>query len=832
MTDLSEYTRCDTCPLKGKRQIPGRSAQQGVKVEQARVVFVGEGPGYQETTTGSCFVGPSGQLLQRVLDAYGTKGVWLTNAARCQGRREEDKTAAAIACYPRLFHELQSLKPSLIVTLGNVPTNVLLGAGQGITKRRGRAVYSKDLECWVLPTLHPAGVLRHPEGFADLSNDIEKAISTDYANRKPGPVPEDFKYSIIGWHNAEMQAAEPERLGKHLAILGKDALKSRFVVVDLETSGYDAITDRVLCLVVATDNYVLIVPGYTCYLEEFKEFFGDLLHQVKVVGHNAKFDRKFLTMQLGITVDFTWDTLLGHYAIDERRGGHDLKVLAARLFDAPDWEGDIKRYLRKPGTDSYAALPLNVLYRYAAFDGYYTRKLAVWEINELSKAPKQAALVRDLLMPAANALADIELRGIKIDQNKLVIAAQQLSADLMRIGGDKANDWDGEMQALVKVRFNPRSTKQIGVILFDQLGLRQYKGRSTAFDVLSRLKGKHPIIGLLLEYRKKSKLYATYVKGLIKRLGPDGRIRTNFLLFGTVTGRLASRNPNLQNIPSEAESAKLIRGLFVPTDGMTLVHIDFSQMELRMAAMYSKDPYLIDIYERGADLHDQTTMDIFGREDFTPRERFFAKSINFGLLYGRQAHAIANDVHFPGMNMSKTIAYIERFFRRIPYVVKWIREVQDQALHEGYVETPTGRRRRFPLVTSSTTLDVERRAVNFMCQSAASDATLASLIRIHNEMPDAHILLTIHDSIIFECDIDKSMALALQAKDIMEHTVTDMYSDTIPYRADIEIGPSWGELVEVAGAKKVAVGPDEGKWEVDGQLYEGYSSTRMGAKVS
>ena len=792
--------RCLACPLNGGKQIPGRPAKRGVTLEKARVVLVGEGPGRREIQMEACFVGPSGQLLQRVLDAYGTNGVWLTNAALCPGRTSEDKAAAAIVCYPRLFHEIKGLEPDLVVPMGNIPTDVLLGAGPGITSRRGRAVYSKDLECWVLPTLHPAGVLRRPESFADFSNDLEKALTTDYGSKQPGVIPKDFKYSIIGWENQDARTLDPGRLHKHFGLFEADALKSHFTVIDLETSGYDPINDKILCVVLATDNYVLIVPAFTAHLLAFRMRLIELLKNVKIVGHNAKFDKKFMKFQLGIDVDFSWDTLLGHYAMDERRGGHDLKMLAAQLFDAPDWEGNIRRYLKKPRTDSYSILPTNVLYRYAAFDGYYTRKLAHWEIEKLRETPKQAALVRNLLVPGGNALADVELRGVRIDRNRLLLAAKQLSSELLELGGEAYNDWDGKMQASAGVRFNPRSTKQIGKILFDQLHLPQYKGRSTAFDVLSRLQGQHPLVDLLLEYRKKAKLYSTYVQGIHKRLGSDGRIRTNFLLFGTVTGRLSSRNPNLQNIPAEAESARLIRGLFIPSEGMQIVHIDYSQMELRMAAMYSQDPYLVDIYRTGKDMHDQTTIEIFERTTFTPRERFFAKTVNFGLLYGRQARAIASDVHLPNMTMARTVRLIEDFFRRIPDVVAWTKRVQRQAIQEGFVETPTGRRRRFPLITSRNKMSVERQAVNFLCQSAASDATLASLIRIHNELPDAHILLTVHDSIIFECDVKKTLTLAVQAKDIMEQTVTNMYGDLIPYRADIEVGMNWGELHKVEEA--------------------------------
>jgi len=224
------------------------------------------------------------------------------------------------------------------------------------------------------------------------------------------------------------------------------------------------------------------------------------------------------------------------------------------------------------------------------------------------------------------------------------------------------------------------------------------------------------------------------------------------------------------------------------------LYLDYKQAELVMMANYSQDPFLLDVYRSGKDLHDETSKEIFG-SNFTSRDRFFAKAINFGLLYGRSAAGIANDTNLPGITKGQAIEFIAKYFKRMPKVVAFIEGIKMQVRAQGYVETPVGRRRRFPLRTEYNIAEIEREAINFMCQSAASDCTLMSLVRIHKQLAGrAHIVLTVHDSILLECPIGTEQEVATEASGIMSSTGAELFGDAAPLRVEAETGMHWGSL--------------------------------------
>lgn len=764
--------RCDACPLREAPLVPPRGPEGTVSI-----VFVGEAPGRDEVRFGKVFIGRSGQLLQRCLDAYHLTDIWITNAALCYVENVDSKEPASYCCRDRLMAEIRSKSPKVVVTLGNIPTNAVLGGGvTGITSRRGKVVDSTELGTKVLPTLHPAAILRQADMYSDFAADMQRAaqlagsIATPETAKQPMPPAE----ATLDYQRA-LAAAE----------------KSPYAILDLETSGFDYHEDKILCVGIGTLEGIFVLMQKAVYDPEFAKALQAC--RTKWVGHSSKFDRAFLKAQLGVDITFAFDTLLGHYALDERRGIHDLKQICARLFDAPDWEGDITKYLTKPKTDSYSLLPKGVLYKYAAFDGYYTRRLTDVLVKRLEKAPAQARLVRELLVPGSNALADAEVRGIRVDLARAEATAKVWNLELVKL--------EDAMDGIVGYHINPGSTKQVGVYLFDTLGLPMIEGRSTDKDVLARLGEKHdvPFLKVLKQHRHVAKLLGTYIEGMQQRVDSNGRLHTNFLLFGTVTGRLSSANPNLQNIPSDPDDpyGRQIRNLYIASEGMKLLYLDYSQAELRMIATLSEDPFLVEVYQGDRDLHNETATEIFG-PDFTSRQRFFAKTVNFGLPYGRSARAIAKDVNLPGLSQATAEEFITRYFERIPKVVAWIESVKRTVRAQGYVESKTGRRRRFPLRTDDIIAEVERQSVNFMSQSGASDTTLCSLIHIHNELKGrAHVLLTVHDSILLECPSEHVEEVAREGIAIMERTGAELWGDLVPFRASAETGDKWGSLVSL-----------------------------------
>uniref|UniRef100_A0A6M3J2I4 DNA-directed DNA polymerase n=1 Tax=viral metagenome TaxID=1070528 RepID=A0A6M3J2I4_9ZZZZ len=767
---------CDSCPLKDAPLVPPRGLR-----EFADLVLVGEAPGRDEVRRRQVFIGRSGQLLQRCLDALDLKSIWITNAALCYCEDVDDKEPASYCCRARLFEEIKRKNPKIVVTLGNIPTNAVLGGGiTGITARRGKTVLSEELGAKVLPTFHPAAILRRAAMYPDFAMDLQKA-----AYEIQGPPPEEA---------AREEEMPPAKATNDFREALAAAEASGYAILDLETSGFSYSQDRILCIVIGTEQGVFVLKQGAVYDPEFAVAFQAC--RARWVGHGSKFDKAFMKAQLGVSVDFTLDTLLAHYAFDERGGIHDLKQVCARMFDAPDWEGDITKYLTKPKTDSYALLPKGALYRYAAFDGYYTRRLADVLIKRLKRAPAQRGLVKNLLVPASNALADVEVRGIRVDLARAETTRVAWSQELRRLEVRLAE------AAGVAGDMNPRSTKQVGAYLFDALGLPEVRGRSTDKDVLAILESRYgsqiPFLGILREHRHLAKLLGTYIVGLQKRAEGD-RIHTNFLLFGTVTGRLSSRNPNLQNLPSDPGDpyGSQIRDLYIASEGMSLIYLDYSQAELRMIATLSEDPFLIDVYQKGGDLHNETSIELFG-PNFTPRERFFAKTVNFGLPYGRSAAAIASDVNLPGLSRAQAEEFITRYFERIPRVVQWIEETKKTVRAQGYVESRTGRRRRFPLRTDDIIAEVERQSVNFLAQSGASDTTLTSLIHMHHELAGrAHVLLTVHDSVLLECPTEHVEEVAKEGVAIMERTGEELWGSLVPFKASAEVGERWGSLREL-----------------------------------
>jgi len=301
----------------------------------------------------------------------------------------------------------------------------------------------------------------------------------------------------------------------------------------------------------------------------------------------------------------------------------------------------------------------------------------------------------------------------------------------------------------------------------------------------------------MLEYRSAAKLLNTYIIPLEKWYDDNGRVHSSFQLHRTVTGRLSTRDPSLQNIPEEGFEKKPeldIRALYIAPPGKVLLYADYSQAELRVAAVLSQAPFLMEAYKRGDDLHTQAAIDRYG-PDFTPRQRFFIKTVNFGILYGRSAASLARDTRLPGMTQAVAAQYVRDYFARMPAVRQWIRVVQQRTRQHGYAETSFGRRRRFGLITGETVGRIQRQAVNFMCQSTASDITLTALIRLTKRLHGlAEVLLTVHDSILFECLPQHLAEVARIVKETMVEVPLEFLGDTVPFTVALEVGQRWGEL--------------------------------------
>ena len=345
--------------------------------------------------------------------------------------------------------------------------------------------------------------------------------------------------------------------------------------------------------------------------------------------------------------------------------------------------------------------------------------------------------------------------------------------------------------------FNINSTKQLGDLLFEQLGLPPVKktktGYSTNADVLEKLKDKHPIVPAIMDYRMLTKLKSTYADGLIKVIGSDGRIRTTFQNLVTATGRLSSTEPNLQNIPVRTDLGAEIRKMFVPKPGHVLVDADYSQIELRVLAHIADDQTMQDAFIGGQDVHTVTAAQVFGvePEQVTALQRRHAKAVNFGIVYGISEFSLSEDI---GVSRWEAREYIDHYLAHYHGVREYMKNIVVQAREQGYTETLYGRRRYIPELTSSNfniRSGAERVALNTPIQGTAADIIKLAMIQVDAALrancPEARLLLQVHDELIVECPEELAPKAAQLVSDAMQ-TVTQL---KVPLTAEAKYGKSW-----------------------------------------
>ncbi|MCD4668476.1 MAG: DNA polymerase I, partial [Sulfurimonas sp.] len=508
----------------------------------------------------------------------------------------------------------------------------------------------------------------------------------------------------------------------------------------------------------------------------------------KVVGHNIKFDLHFVSRFLDDdTLEVYADSIILAWLVNPE-SGLAMDKLADKLLDHTmvAFKDTVKK------GETFADVDLDSACGYAAEDAFITLKL-FHLLNEKLELQSASHLIEEswhVEIPFITTLLGMEKEGIKVD-------GAFLEEFLVEVK-EKLENLTKNIHKLAQSEFNINSTKQLGVVLFEHLGLPVGKktktGYSTNEAVLSSLKDSHEIIPLLLEYREVYKLYSTYIEPLLKLSKEDkkSRIHTSFVQTGTATGRLSSKNPNLQNIPARSELGLKIREAFVAEGGKKLIGIDYSQIELRLLAHFSQDPTLIDAFRHDKDIHMQTAIALFG-EDEAPSKRGIAKTVNFGLLYGMGQKKLSDTL---GITTKEAKGIIERYFESFPTVKTYFRSIVDYSKEYGYVETLLKRRRYFDYENATPMFRAayERESVNSLFQGSASDLIKLSMNEIDKVIKDenlnAKMLLQIHDELIFEVDETQAEALGNRFKKIME----GIYELNIPLKASMNIGDNWGEL--------------------------------------
>jgi DNA polymerase-1 len=394
-------------------------------------------------------------------------------------------------------------------------------------------------------------------------------------------------------------------------------------------------------------------------------------------------------------------------------------------------------------------------------------------------------------MPLCAVLTDMELVGFKLNREGLVSYGEQLSTVAAELAERIYYHAGGE--------FNIQSPKQLGEVLFEQLqlpaGKKTSRGYSTSAEVLDKLRGFHPVVDGVLEYRQLTKLNSTYVQGLTKVIDEDGRIRTSFQNTVTATGRLSSTDPNLQNIPVRTPLGAEMRKMFIAAPGNVLVDADYSQIELRLLAHIANDETMIESFRSGGDIHAATAAQVYGvpLDQVTRQMRSASKAINFGIVYGMSAYSLSQDLH---ITVAQAKEYMNTYFANFSGVQRYQKEVVEQAKVNGWAATVLGRRRWLPEL-KSTNFKIrsfgERVAMNMPIQGTAADIIKLAMIRVQNRLKAeglvGRLVLQVHDELIVECPEE----LAADVAALVSREMQSVAQLSVPLQAEAKWGSSWYE---------------------------------------
>ncbi len=587
---------------------------------------------------------------------------------------------------------------------------------------------------------------------------------------------------------------------------------ARLIAFDTETTGLDAQQAQLVGLSFA------VKPGEAAYIPLTHSYMGvpeqldrdTVLRALKPlledpakakVGQHAKFDMNILAncaiggdQACGIMVQgVAFDTMLESYVLDSTATRHDMDSLALKYLghgttSFQDIAGKGVKQL------TFDQISLEQAGPYAAEDADVTLRLHHVLHEKLAAIPSLNSGLTDIEMPLVPVLARIERQGALVDANLLGIQSVEL--------GDKLVALEREAFAIAGEEFNLGSPKQLGVILYEKLGLpiisKTAKGQpSTAEAVLAELAEQDfPLPKVLMQYRSMSKLKSTYTDRLPEQINPrTGRIHTSYHQAVTATGRLSSSDPNLQNIPIRTAEGRRIRQAFVAPKGYKVLAADYSQIELRIMAHLAKDEGLLHAFRNDLDVHSATAAEVFGVElnDVTTDQRRSAKAINFGLIYGMSAFGLAKQI---GVDRKQSQAYIDRYFARYPGVLDYMERTRTQAAEQGYVETIFGRRLYLPDINAKNPAlrkGAERTAINAPMQGTAADIIKKAMVAVDNWLTasglDARVILQVHDELVLEVRED----LVDEVREQVRSHMSEAAKLDVPLVVEVGVGNNWDE---------------------------------------
>lgn len=795
--DVYGDAMCGLCPIKPKvKVVPPHGDPRAV------IMVVGESPGSEELLRRIPFCGASGEFLFKYLGwlvpgAHDFEDflrkremyMYITNACLCSAKNPV-KSVRDNFCIPRLRKEIKKVNPSLIIPLGGLAleyvTSILNLKGcellqlarkeplTSIMAVRGYVLRTTD-GCVIFPLIHPASILRQREREFLYMCDVQKLYRVLTGNYQES----QSTYFVV---NTLWDLEEVTRMVEELP-------ENELLAFDVETTGVDPFSDRVLCLSISFKDYVgVVIPFDDPVVRPFVERI--LSSRCRKVGQNIKFDLEFL-YQCGFTVNnLYFDTMLGQHVLNENIPC-DLVTLVSIYLDYPKYDLPLELYKKANKVKSYSEIPSSILYEYTAHDSIVTRLIALKMIPSIEK--EYSYLYWNVVLPTQIALTHVEIEGMSVDGDRVQELTKQVADEVVSLEED--------LYRSVGKKFNPRSSTQLSSVLYSDLGLPvlvKTKGEkaSTCAEALQKLlawakqkqdKRALSVVDSLIKLRKRQKVLSTYLAGgrggIWRFVAKDGKVHPDYHVTGTVSGRLSCTSPPIQTIPKSA-----LRSIFNVPPGYKFIEADYSQAEARVMAYVAQCATMMEAFSTGQDIHTVVAERIFKKKIHKDDiERKMAKFVVYGLMYGRQAHSVADQFRIP---LKEAEAIMNQFFTEFPEIKSFMDYVIEEAKSKRVLRNLYGRTRIFP--PGPFLSEWERQALSFVPQSTIADHTNQSLSMLvellRSKGSGAVVILQLHDAIGVKSPEDCVEEVGEMIKDVMERPIPNT-SLVIP--VDIKVSDRW-----------------------------------------
>ncbi|RPJ23636.1 MAG: DNA polymerase I [Chloroflexi bacterium] len=652
--------------------------------------------------------------------------------------------------------------------------------------------------------------------FRSLIKTLDRLAGKDTTVSAPTPLKEGQQISMFANEPQQVITAPTSNLDidvkvidttEKLASLAKELGNASVISFDTETTSTEEMKAEIVGISLAIkegEGYYIPVghrTGTNLPLEQVLAALKGPLTNPRIgkIAHNAKYDYIVLARH-GLRVSpLTFDTMLAGFIIDPASHNLGLKNLAfvklgEEMTHIEELIGKGKKQVSMADVAIESAAP------YAVADAEIPLRLMALQREDLKRVNGEK-LLHEIDLPLTPVLADMEMAGISLDLPFFEETARRLEKRLSEI--------EKQVFDSVGKPFNLNSTQQLSDVLFNRLGLeppdrgnKTASGHfSTSAGVLDLLRGKHPVVDMVLEHRELSKLKSTYVDALQAALNSEtGCVHTSYSQIGAVTGRLSSSDPNLQNIPIRTEEGRRLRNGFIASKGKVLLSVDYSQIELRIVAHMAQDESMLAAFRAEEDIHATTAAAIYGvsSEAVTKAMRRHAKAINFGLIYGMSVFGLTRTTE---LTLAEAEAFVKAYFEKFPGVKKYLDGIRKQAAQQGYVETLLGRRRYFPALQGKANVQVknreEREAINAPVQGTAADIMKIAMLKIPPALKaaglKARMILQVHDELVFECPTKEVKETARVVQEIMANA----YPLSIPLSTEARYGVNWGETKSI-----------------------------------